>query len=393
MPRISRPKEEFEIYSRSDSRYWWFYYRPRGRKPVRKSTGVLIGETRREQRESKKEAVEVADAWVVDLIRYPNRPDKMTWSAFRKKYSTYLLENCSKHRRNQGERLLNRFQEIIDPDQMEYLSSDDIDTFFNVVQEKRRLSPASRANYGRNLRAAFRFAFEHKLMPQVLEIPKEYLKVKEEQMKGGEHLRPAEMEAMLAAVKRVVGAKNRRHWEFYIAALANCGLRLQESHDMVWDEHDRRRVRIVLGTSAKESRILIPASMDKAGKQRHLPVTPGMHALLCKVPQDERTGFVFKLPNIDRSGTRAKYFQTGKIVRWIGKEAGIVTKEHDHKEEPRYATAHDLRRTFGWTMAQAGVDREDLRKMMRHRSIKTTEIYYAEREADGIADRVCDVLS
>jgi len=82
----------------------------------------------------------------------------------------------------------------------------------------------------------------------------------------------------------------------------------------------------------------------------------------------------------------------GKIVSDIGKAAGVVV-ERTEKPDPetgepteriKYASAHDLRRSFGTRWAKR-VMPAILRTLMRHGSIQTTMAYYVGFDAVDIA--------
>ena len=60
---------------------------------------------------------------------------------------------------------------------------------------------------------------------------------------------------------------------------------------------------------------------------------------------------------------------------------------HKGKGEPKYASAHDLRRSCGERMATAGVPEREIAKVLRHADIATTRRYYAPgtvQESAGI---------
>jgi len=72
---------------------------------------------------------------------------------------------------------------------------------------------------------------------------------------------------------------------------------------------------------------------------------------------------------------RASQFTAGNIIQDIGKKAHVVVAKD------KFASAHDLRRSFGsrWSLR---VLPAILQQMMRHESITTTMDYYVGREAD-----------
>jgi integrase len=57
------------------------------------------------------------------------------------------------------------------------------------------------------------------------------------------------------------------------------------------------------------------------------------------------------------------------------------------------ASAHDLRRSFGQRLADAGVPPRDLQVVMRHASMATTEAYYLTTRVQDVAERLAVRLS
>ena len=67
----------------------------------------------------------------------------------------------------------------------------------------------------------------------------------------------------------------------------------------------------------------------------------------------------------------------------IGEKAGVVV----NKSAGKFASAHDLRRSYGNRWAKL-VKPATLQLLMRHRSIETTMKYYVDLDADDIADEL-----
>lgn len=74
-----------------------------------------------------------------------------------------------------------------------------------------------------------------------------------------------------------------------------------------------------------------------------------------------------------------------KIGSRIGKKAGVIVSESRSSEsKTKYASFHDLRRSFGATWASRVLP-QVLMKLMRHDSIDTTLRYYVGDEAEQMA--------
>jgi len=120
--------------------------------------------------------------------------------------------------------------------------------------------------------------------------------------------------------------------------------------------------------------------------------------LLNNTPPEQRQGPVFPVPK----GTAA---DAGKVITTIGETAGVVVSKerkrvrewlHDkkgkrtgarrlvEKDVVKYASAHDLRRSFGSRWARKAMPAV-LKRLMRHANIATTEKFYVDLNADEVA--------
>ncbi len=77
---------------------------------------------------------------------------------------------------------------------------------------------------------------------------------------------------------------------------------------------------------------------------------------------------------------------TRRICR-TGEAANVVVSKQETKG-PKYASAHDLRRSFGFRWAGKCRRPSALQALMRHSSIVTTMTYYATDDAQALADEL-----
>ncbi len=61
-------------------------------------------------------------------------------------------------------------------------------------------------------------------------------------------------------------------------------------------------------------------------------------------------------------------------------------------ERGKYASAHDLRRSFGYRWSRSGITIAELKELMRHSNIETTLTYYVGQNAANTASRLWQVL-
>jgi integrase len=107
------------------------------------------------------------------------------------------------------------------------------------------------------------------------------------------------------------------------------------------------------------------------------------------VPEDERRGFVFS--PLSKTGDLVAHtrYSVGPRASTISETAGVVTcqRERDGKTVKEFASAHDLRRAFGFRWSRR-VMPTVLRELMRHETIQTTMQYYVGINAEATADEL-----
>ena len=113
-----------------------------------------------------------------------------------------------------------------------------------------------------------------------------------------------------------------------------------------------------------------------------LPMTPDFAEFLLKAPRNQRTGFVFNLKGI-RTGQQMTSARAGRVISDVGELTEVMV----NKAEGKFATAHDLHRSFGTRWASR-VKPATLQLLMRHRSIETTMKYYVCQNSDEVADEL-----
>ena len=170
-------------------------------------------------------------------------------------------------------------------------------------------------------------------------------------------------------------------WRHYLRGLWLLGLRLEESLNLYWDRKDRLHIDL----TGKRPMMVIPAELEKGGRDRRLPITSDALEFLEQTPEDERHGPVFS--PLTLAGNRAAYSDAGKIVSLIGRLALVVVHTHPKTGKVKFASAHDLRRSFGTRWATK-VPSTVLQKMMRHESFATTAAYYVDVDEDDLAETV-----
>lgn len=79
------------------------------------------------------------------------------------------------------------------------------------------------------------------------------------------------------------------------------------------------------------------------------------------------------------------------VIAQCGRDAGILVRqgEVDSGTRPKFASAHDLRRSFAERLIDVGVSAETLTVVMRNENFETTRRYYGARREAQAAGTEC----
>jgi integrase len=319
-------------------------------------------------------ALKAAAVWESELRegRY-NRPSKITWQEFRHQYDVAVLDGMKATTAANYSATLNVFERKMKPNRLAEVTTAKLTEFIMAVRED-YITPASVARHIRQLKVALRWAHRNGLLTKL----PEFTMPKVPKGMKGRPLVAEEFERMLAAAP---------HLDFYLRGLWLSGLRLGESMALRWDDAPGA---ILVDFSGRRPMFRIPAESEKGNTHRILPMAPEFAQLLETVPAAQRRGYVFRFPE----GTPRTLYAACRMFAAVGESAGVKIKERtrkgaDGKPEtvPQFATAHDLRRSFGFRWSRR-VMPTVLRELMRHESIETTMRFYVGQNAEATADEL-----
>lgn len=319
-------------------------------------------------------ALKAAAVWEAELRegRY-NRPSKMTWQEFRHQYEVAVLDGMKSTTAANYSATLNVFERKMKPLRLADVTTGKLTEFVTAVRAD-HITPASIARHIRQLKVALRWAHRNGLL---IKLP-EFTMPKVPKGMKGRPLVAEEFERMLEAAP---------DWDFILRGLWESGLRLGESLALRWDDAPGA---ILVDFSGRRPMFRIPAESEKGNCHRILPMAPEFAQLLETVPKASRRGFVFHFPE----GTPRTLHAACRGIAGIGAAAGVKIKERTRKGEdgkaetvPQFATAHDLRRSFGFRWSRR-VMPTILRELMRHESIETTMRFYVGQNAEATADEL-----
>ncbi len=319
---------------------------------------------------------------------------KITWSDFRTRYENEVLTSLAENTDAKVQGVFNSIESILSPARLRDLNADRLSHFQAKLREN-GLAESTIASMLGHLRAVLNWAAKMGMIPKAptIERPK---RAKSSKMMKGRPITLEEFERMLDKVADVVTAELGEDaeatdiatrdqviadWKFYLKGLWASGLRLGESLTLDWERPDRLRVDM----DGKRPMLQIPAELEKGNQDRLLAMAPEFAVLLLGVPVEDRHGPVFQLRT--RRGQRPSEWWVSRVVAKIGEKAGVKVDEKvkDGKKVIKYASAHDLRRSFGSRWAPR-VMPQVLMELMRHESIETTLKYYVGQDAQRTAD-------
>lgn len=363
--------------------YQMQYVDPVTRKKRTRSTGVVKTGLKKDRTEAER----VAAKWEAELRegRYCD-PSKTTWAQFRERYEDEVLSGLADKTFQKVNSVFNLVEAILMPRLLRDVTAERLSTFQAKMRE-RSLAESTIAGNLAHLRAALRWAVTIGLLPvsPKVERPK---RSKSGKMMKGRPITTEEFERMLGKVSTVVGDKSASAWRYYLRGLWLSGLRLTESLELYWDRDDKL---CVTDIDSKFPMLRIPAELEKGNKDRLLPMAPEFAEFLRQTPVSDRIGPVFA-PIPKYRSSRPSAWWVSRVVSKIGRAAKVKVSTDCRTSKVKYASAHDLRRSFGerWS---AKVMPQVLMLLMRHESIDTTMKFYVGRNAKTAAQVLWDAYS
>lgn len=266
---------------------------------------------------------------------------------------------------------------------IEDLTAEVLVTFAHKIQAEGK-SPATAQAYRDHIMSALKWAERVGIIAQRPSPPKI-----ERVPTGarGRALSREEFNELIAKLPEVVGEEQAPLWQWNCEALWRSGFRLGETFDFYWEPEPGKHW--VEGLDTDRPKIRISADAEKGFKDRVIPMAPDFAELLKAVPEEERTGLVFKWPMTRGFSTSTK--TVSKRISKCGELARIVVGRKTNGD-PKYASAHDFRRSFGARWAPH-VMPFVLQSLMRHASISTTQKFYVGANADRVAETLYSVGS
>jgi integrase len=301
------------------------------------------------------------------------------WAEFRTRYEDEVLSSLADKTDGKASAMFNAVERIVNPVKLAALTAERISYLQSKLREE-GLAETTIKGHMAHLKASLNWANRINFLAEVpqIDMPK---RAKASKMMKGRPCTGEEFDRLLTRVADVVGEDVAESWRHYLRGLWWSGLRLEESLMLTWDDDSMLRVLL----TGKYPMLHIPAELEKGNKDRLLPIAPEFGEFLLATLETERTGFVFNpQPIRPERSTRLGDQQVGRLVSRIGKAAAVKVDTDRKTGKVKYASAHDLRRSFGERWAPR-VMPQVLMELMRHESIETTLKYYVGRNAETTA--------
>lgn len=305
-------------------------------------------------------------------------PGRVTWEQFRNRYESDVLPGKALATQGKVDGVFNLVEKILAPAKLVQLTAERLSHFQAELRRKDR-SEASIKSTMAHLKAALRWAARVGLLSKAppIEMP-----TRGSERMRGRPLVAEEFDRMIEAVPKVVPEADVARCKRLLRGLWLSGLRVSEALALSWEADSG----FYVDMSGRRPFLVIAACMEKGNKNRMLPITPDFAAFLAETPEGQRRGKVFAIP---RASTGRPYERSGvsHLVADIGQQAGIKVSTHQRTGKVKFASCHDLRRSFGERWA-AKVMPQVLMELMRHETIATTMAFYVGKNAERTADAV-----
>ena len=326
----------------------------------------------------------------------PRGDGSISWDDFTDLYEKEHLASLADSSCDRANNVLSVFGRTMSPVNLNAITGSVLSKYCEQLRKDR--SETTITTHVTHLKAALRWARDNGYIAELPRFPRS-AKGNKSRPKG-RPLTWSEFSKLLQSVRLVDDLKRldregRRMWRRLLVGLWLSGLRLDEALSLTWESEGSHESDLWVTTTGKYPLLGIASESEKGKKDRLLPIVPDFGIWLLKVPESKRNGFVFPLPKVRRASIRPKDIRqnerlplarrmdsTSKVITAIGKSSGVTVNAAG-----KFASAHDLRRSFGLRWSGKLMPSE-LQQLMRHESVETTMKYYVRLEAESFAERL-----
>ncbi|MEL6897286.1 MAG: tyrosine-type recombinase/integrase, partial [Planctomycetota bacterium] len=327
----------------------------------------------------------------------------MRWSKFVERFNGSFLEGMTKGGQGKPRTMVNRMTNYLNESGFGDIACSDInEDIILAIQEQERAAGLAqmtvRTNMGA-LWAVLNWGAENNLLPR-LHRPRKRVRKKDRKQASkakGRSLTMEEIERMIDAINRNAThdpshkqkcmrtvRKDSESAEIAVRAIhvmRLTGGRLDDVHCLRWDpSHDDHYIESLNGRTPA----ILYTPEQKSGVEQSIPLTPMAVQYLQSIAADD--GYVCRMTG--RQGEHSTANRLGRIIANAGRAAGVVVKPNGGRfGKTKFASAHDLRRTFASSMLDH-LTLRDAQKMMRHASLETLITFYSDTLDEELATNI-----
>jgi integrase len=314
---------------------------------------------------------------------------RIRWTDFRKRYETEYActPNLRQSTVDQVTSILDRFEKEMNPQYLLDVTATTLSKYAQRLRES-RLAEATIKKHLAHLAAALKWACDIGRM--IREVPRRPAtpnarKSLGEKPKG----RPVKLEEFerwtkaLALTEECKNAPDRvRDIQEIMKGLLWTGLRIEELMAMSWDPD--ADISLEFPSSSLPIIAINSPQAQKNNCTNEIPMTAEFEELVQRTPAKQRHGFVFQA-----NGKKGRLTAptVGRFIAEAGRLAGIKVGRYERTGKTKFATAHDLRRSFA-DFYKHRLTMDDLKTLMRHSAITTTQRYYLGVHADELGRKL-----
>jgi integrase len=317
---------------------------------------------------------------------------RMPWQDFVVRFSEQVLPGRAPKTGLIVASVFNAVDRLVKPKRLGDMDFNRLDEFAALLRKEGK-AESSIKSYLAHLRGVLAWAAKLKWIQRVPEFPEIVRVAKGDGGMKGRPVTGEELWKLLKATRKVVGPTHAKHWRRLLVGLWWGGLRISEAVALRWDGLSAG---LVIDMTGRRPMLRIDAAHEKGNRNRLLPLAPEFCRLLSRVPAAKRRGKVFSVPH-PKTGRQLPTADVSSVISEIGRRAGVKvrtklkskldkkTGERKPVEVVKFASAHDLRRSFGERWSERVLPKV-LMELMRHESIATTMRFYVGQNAQRTAD-------
>lgn len=307
---------------------------------------------------------------------------QITWKQFRTHYESEGIGSLAIKTQDQWYRVADLFERVAKP--KDFADVDRIQLIkFADYMRKLKLSQATSDVYMSKIKAAIKWGYDRGLI-ETMPVYKSQKIVGNGKAEPSRSVTDAELDRILECVP-LVRRQDAPLWIRLLKGANQADLRMSELLELSWNPASRVRLMVFDGRPLvhfTNSRI---QRGQKNGKVEVHPVGPEFWRIVThdcdgnELPQD---GYAFPMLGFEHPDIQMSRGNVDKMLRTIAELAGVVTEDLSGK----LASMHDIGRKvyIRRLLENPNISDHELRKLVRHSSLKTTIRHYGHMEAKSL---------